>query len=75
MNWPLNMKWGMGAVMVAYEEENNQWEHQEFELVHLLTACVEAIGSKNMGAINHFIAKLGDQGFELLQGEVPCLLY
>ncbi|KAE8671554.1 Scarecrow-like protein 28 [Hibiscus syriacus] len=49
-----------GAGMGAYEEENNHGEHQGFELVHLLTACVEAIGSNNIAAINHFIAKLGD---------------
>ncbi|GMJ00341.1 SCARECROW-LIKE 28 [Hibiscus trionum] len=49
-----------GAGMGTYEEENNHGEHQGFELVHLLTACVEAIGLKNMAAINHFIAKLGD---------------
>ncbi|KAE8683804.1 Scarecrow-like protein 28 [Hibiscus syriacus] len=49
-----------GAGMGAYEEENNHGEHQGFELVHLLTACVEAIGSKNIATINHFIAKLGD---------------
>ncbi|KAE8657334.1 Scarecrow-like protein 28 [Hibiscus syriacus] len=48
---------GMGAYD---EEENNHGEHQGFELVHLLAACVEAIGSKNIAAINHFIAKLGD---------------
>ncbi|OAY59867.1 scarecrow-like protein 28 [Manihot esculenta] len=40
-------------------EENHQ-EYQAFELVSLLTACVEAIGSKNMALINHCIAKLGD---------------
>ncbi|XP_022736464.1 scarecrow-like protein 28 [Durio zibethinus] len=49
-----------GASLAAYEKENNHGEHQGFELVHLLTACVEAIGSKNIAAINHFIAKLGD---------------
>ncbi|XVE57826.1 hypothetical protein DITRI_Ditri04bG0121300 [Diplodiscus trichospermus] len=49
-----------GAALGAYEQENNHEEHQGFELVHLLTACVEAIGSKNIPAINHFIAKLGD---------------
>ncbi|XWS49884.1 hypothetical protein CRYUN_Cryun12cG0041600 [Craigia yunnanensis] len=49
-----------GAGLGAYEEENNHEEHQGFELVHLLTACVEAIGSKNIAAINHFIFKLGD---------------
>ncbi|XP_030517445.1 scarecrow-like protein 28 [Rhodamnia argentea] len=41
-------------------EENHRGEHHGFELVSLLTACVEAIGSKNIAAINHFIAKLGD---------------
>ncbi|XP_071723544.1 LOW QUALITY PROTEIN: scarecrow-like protein 28 [Rutidosis leptorrhynchoides] len=40
-------------------EERQYLEHQGFELVSLLTACVEAIGSKNIPAINHFIAKLG----------------
>ncbi|KAF2313237.1 hypothetical protein GH714_009928 [Hevea brasiliensis] len=40
-------------------EENHQ-EYQAFELVSFLTACVEAIGSKNMALINHCIAKLGD---------------
>ncbi|XP_022719972.1 scarecrow-like protein 28 [Durio zibethinus] len=49
-----------GAGSVGVYEENNHGEHQGFELVHLLTACVEAIGSKNIAAINHFIAKLGD---------------
>ncbi|KAK6263053.1 hypothetical protein QUC31_008869 [Theobroma cacao] len=49
-----------GARLGANAEENNHGEHQGFELVHLLTACVEAIGSKNIAAINHFIAKLGD---------------
>ncbi|XVE64899.1 hypothetical protein DITRI_Ditri07aG0138900 [Diplodiscus trichospermus] len=48
------------AGLGAYEEENNHGEHQGFELVHLLTGCVEAIGSKNIAAINHFIVKLGD---------------
>ncbi|KAI4315369.1 hypothetical protein L6164_028185 [Bauhinia variegata] len=41
-------------------EEDNQEEHRGFELVSLLTACVDAIGSKNVAAVNHFIAKLGD---------------
>lgn len=42
------------------EENNNQVEHQGFELVSLLTACVEAIGVRNTAAIHHFIAKLGE---------------
>ncbi|KAI4327010.1 hypothetical protein L6164_019515 [Bauhinia variegata] len=41
-------------------EVDNQEEHRGFELVSLLTACVDAIGSKNVAAINHFIARLGD---------------
>ncbi|XWS38415.1 hypothetical protein CRYUN_Cryun19dG0129300 [Craigia yunnanensis] len=49
-----------GAGFGAYEEENNHGEHRGFELVHLLTAYVEAIGSKNIAAINHFIVRLGD---------------
>ena len=45
---------------VEAREEDNQGEHQGFELVSLLTACVEAIGLRNIPAINHFIAKLGE---------------
>ncbi|KAJ7981615.1 GRAS family transcription factor [Quillaja saponaria] len=45
---------------VEAREENNQEEHQGFELVSFLVACVEAIGTKNVAAVNHFIAKLGD---------------
>ncbi|KAB2054149.1 hypothetical protein ES319_A12G235700v1 [Gossypium barbadense] len=48
------------GVGVYREEEINHREQQGFELIHLLTACVEAIGSKNIAAINHYIAKLGD---------------
>ncbi|KAK4260537.1 hypothetical protein QN277_003636 [Acacia crassicarpa] len=41
-------------------DEENQEEHRGFELVSLLTACVDAIGSRNVAAVNCFIAKLGD---------------
>lgn len=41
-------------------EEDEQEEHRGFELLSLLTGCVDAIGSRNVAAINHFIAKLGD---------------
>ncbi|KAI6702171.1 hypothetical protein NL676_011307 [Syzygium grande] len=41
-------------------EENHHGVRHGFELVSLLMSCVEAIGSKNISAINHFIAKLGD---------------
>ncbi|XP_065858185.1 scarecrow-like protein 28 [Euphorbia lathyris] len=49
----------LGTTLEA-EEENHQEEYQAFELVSLLTACVEAIGSRNISVINHCIAKLGD---------------
>ncbi|KAG2681273.1 hypothetical protein I3760_11G136900 [Carya illinoinensis] len=45
---------------VETREEDNRREHQGFELVSLLTACVEAIGFRNIAMINHFIAKLGE---------------
>ncbi|KAG6685121.1 hypothetical protein I3843_12G097200 [Carya illinoinensis] len=45
---------------VEGREEDNQGEHQGFELVSLLTACVQAIGFRNIAVINHFIAKLGE---------------
>ncbi|KAK7251261.1 hypothetical protein RIF29_34303 [Crotalaria pallida] len=41
-------------------EEDDQEKHLGFELVSFLTACVDAIGSRNVAAINHFIAKLGE---------------
>ncbi|XP_019446609.1 PREDICTED: scarecrow-like protein 28 isoform X2 [Lupinus angustifolius] len=41
-------------------EEDDREKHREFELVSFLTACVDAIGSRNVAAINHFIAKLGE---------------
>ncbi|PNY12833.1 SCARECROW-like protein 28-like [Trifolium pratense] len=41
-------------------EEDEEEEHRGFELLSLLTGCVDAIGSRNVAAINHFIAKLGD---------------
>ncbi|MBA0708185.1 hypothetical protein Golax_020161 [Gossypium laxum] len=49
-----------GARLGANEEEIDHREHEGFELVRLLAACVEAIGSKNIAAINHFISKLGE---------------
>lgn len=41
-------------------EEDEQEEHRGFELVSFLTGCVDAIASRNVTAINHFIAKLGE---------------
>lgn len=49
-----------GTEEEAGEEDNNQGENQGFELVSLLSACVEAVGLRNIAAINHFIAKLGE---------------
>ncbi|KAM1128078.1 hypothetical protein ACFX2B_037567 [Malus domestica] len=52
-----------GAWVVAEEDDaddESEAEHIGFELVSLLTACVEAIGLKNIAAINHFITKLGE---------------
>lgn len=49
-----------GTEEEAGEEDNNQGENQGFELVSLLAACVDAIGLRNIPAINHFIAKLGE---------------
>ncbi|KAL3609952.1 hypothetical protein D5086_000972 [Populus alba] len=46
-----------GAAMEA--AETDQREFQGFELVSLLTACVEAITLKNIAGINHFLAELG----------------
>ncbi|KAF5729951.1 scarecrow-like protein 28 [Tripterygium wilfordii] len=40
--------------------EASQEDNQGFELVSLLAACVEAIGLKNVGLLNHLMAKLGD---------------
>ncbi|XP_059661713.1 scarecrow-like protein 28 [Cornus florida] len=45
---------------VVEGDNGNHGEHDDFELISLLMACVEAICSKNIAGINHFIAKLGD---------------
>ncbi|KAL9246756.1 hypothetical protein vseg_020251 [Gypsophila vaccaria] len=52
---------GDGTRSVLYHNDDGQTEQQGFELVSLLVGCVEAIVSRNVAAINHFIAKLGDQ--------------
>ncbi|ESW27554.1 hypothetical protein PHAVU_003G212200 [Phaseolus vulgaris] len=41
-------------------ETGEEDDHHGLELVSLLTGCVDAIGSRNVAAINQFIAKLGD---------------
>ncbi|KAL4592869.1 hypothetical protein LXL04_005876 [Taraxacum kok-saghyz] len=38
----------------------NHDEEVGFELISLLLACLEAIGTKNIPAINHFVSKLGE---------------
>lgn len=39
--------------------DHQRQEEEGFELISLLMSCVEAIGSKNIGLINHLIDKLG----------------
>lgn len=51
---------GSGVVEAGEEDNSVVVDHQGFELVSLLTSCLEAIGSKNIPAVNHFIAKLGE---------------
>ncbi|XP_073047755.1 scarecrow-like protein 28 [Primulina eburnea] len=48
---------------VIVSRNNGKNSHQErecIELVSLLIACVEQIGSKNIAAINHCLARLGE---------------
>ncbi|KAK9716513.1 hypothetical protein RND81_06G238400 [Saponaria officinalis] len=52
---------GDGTRTVSYHNDDGQTEQQGFELVSLLVDCVEAILSRNIAAINHFIAKLGNE--------------
>lgn len=47
-------------VVSGHNGNNNRSEHDDFELISLLVACVEAIGSKNIPGIHQFIARLGD---------------
>ncbi|XP_074309118.1 scarecrow-like protein 28 [Silene latifolia] len=51
---------GNGTRSILYHNDG-QTEQQEFELISLLVGCVEAVVSRNIAAIHHFIAKLGDQ--------------
>ncbi|KAK4802787.1 hypothetical protein SAY86_000990 [Trapa natans] len=48
------------AAREELDEEKEDGYHRDFDLVSLLAACVEAIGSKNIPAVSHFIAKLGN---------------
>lgn len=51
-------------VVVSGHNHNHNDNHREerdgFELISLLVACIEAIGSKNIPGIHQFIARLGD---------------
>ncbi|CAI0414291.1 unnamed protein product [Linum tenue] len=49
-----------GATADAAAEDDQQVEYRGFELVSLLTSCVEAIGAKNVAGVNHFISKMGE---------------
>lgn len=52
---------GNGSRAVLTHNNDDQTEQQGFELVSFLMGCVEAIASRNIPAVNHFIAKLGEQ--------------
>ncbi|KAK7330640.1 hypothetical protein VNO77_24838 [Canavalia gladiata] len=43
-----------------HEVERGEEDDHGLELVSLLTGCVDAIGSRNVNAINHLIARLGE---------------
>ncbi|PIN07726.1 hypothetical protein CDL12_16470 [Handroanthus impetiginosus] len=50
-----------GMVFVqGHNGENNHIEHNCVELLSLLVACAEQIGLKNIAAINHCLARLGE---------------
>ncbi|OVA14158.1 Transcription factor GRAS [Macleaya cordata] len=49
-----------GARLSARDVDELQPEHQDFELLSLLVACVESISSKNIPAITHFLSRLGE---------------
>lgn len=57
-----NPYYGGSGVVEAEEDEDIRirGENEGFELISFLTACVEAIGSKSIHGISHYIAKLGD---------------
>lgn len=43
-----------------YTGKNDEHEeHEGFELISLIMECVEAIATKDIRKVNHFIAKLG----------------
>ncbi|KAI3453659.1 hypothetical protein Pfo_010322 [Paulownia fortunei] len=57
---PPNPSESAEVVVAGHNGENNHREHECIELVTLLLACAEQIGSKNIAAINHCLARLGE---------------
>ncbi|XP_010533716.1 PREDICTED: scarecrow-like protein 28 [Tarenaya hassleriana] len=63
---------GGGGAGTSEEVDNNNHGDElqkDFELVGLLTGCLEAITTKNIVAINHFMARLGDLASP--RGKIP----
>ncbi|XP_021735910.1 scarecrow-like protein 28 [Chenopodium quinoa] len=60
-NGSVNPNPGDGSRAVRTHNDDDHTEQQGFELVSFLMSCVEGIASRNVPAINHFIAKLGEQ--------------
>ncbi|EOA33747.1 hypothetical protein CARUB_v10019945mg [Capsella rubella] len=48
-----------GTININNNNHRNDLQ-RDFELVNLITGCLEAIRSRNIAAINHFIARIGD---------------
>ncbi|XP_047969887.1 scarecrow-like protein 28 [Salvia hispanica] len=46
--------------VVAGHNGSSQREHECVELINLVVACVEQIGSKNIAAVSHCLARLGE---------------
>ncbi|KAK4400646.1 Scarecrow-like protein 28 [Sesamum angolense] len=57
---PHNPSESTEVVVARHNGENNHREHDCIELVSLLVACAEQIGSKNIAAVNHCLARLGE---------------
>ncbi|KAL0304618.1 UNVERIFIED_CONTAM: Scarecrow-like protein 28 [Sesamum angustifolium] len=57
---PRNPSESTEVVVARHNGENNHREHDCIELVSLLVACAEQIGSKNIAAVNHCLARLGE---------------
>ncbi|KAL0408338.1 UNVERIFIED_CONTAM: Scarecrow-like protein 28 [Sesamum radiatum] len=57
---PRNPSESTEVVVARHNGDNNHREHDCIELVSLLVACAEQIGSKNIAAVNHCLARLGE---------------